>query len=66
MGFLRWIADGLANIGNAIKRLFGIKPKPPREKIRRELRQQWLELAPGEKEVPGVEYDGEVYYGTPK
>jgi hypothetical protein len=70
MGILRWIADGLTGIGHAIiagiGKLFGIKPKPPREKIRAVLRKQWLELASGEKEIPGVEWEGEIYYNTPK
>lgn len=72
MGLLGWIADGLIAIGHTvisgIASLFGIKVKkrPPTAKIRAELRQQWLELAPGEKEVPGVEFEGEIYYETPK
>lgn len=70
MGILKWIGDGLVSIGQTvirgIKRLFGIKPKPPTEKIRAALRKQWLELEPDEKDIPGVEWEGEVYYSTPK
>jgi len=72
MGLLRWIADGLISIGHTIisgiASLFGIKikRKPPTEKIRAELRQQWLELEPGEKEISGIEWEGEIYYETPK
>ena len=40
--------------------------KPPSGKIRAALRQQYLELLPGEKEIPGVEWEGRVYYETPK
>lgn len=42
------------------------KPKPPTEKIRQALRKQWLDLAPGEKEIAGVEWEGEIYFETPK
>jgi hypothetical protein len=77
MGLLNWIKNGLTTIGsffigigesitNTIRLTLGIKPKPPSEKIRAELRQQWLDLAPGEKDIPGVEYEGEIYYETPK
>jgi hypothetical protein len=77
MGLLNRIKEGVATIGgffigigqnitNAIRIALGIKPKPPSEKIRAELRQQWLDLAPGEKEIEGVEWEGEIYYETPK
>jgi hypothetical protein len=70
MGFIKWITDGLVSIGqvitSGIKRLFGIKPKPPTEKIRAAIRKQWLELEPTEEDIPGVEWEGEVYYTTPK
>jgi hypothetical protein len=70
MGILRWIVDGLTGIGHAIitgiGKLFGIKPKPPTEKIKAALRKQWLELEPHEKEIPGIEWEGEIYYETPK
>jgi hypothetical protein len=42
------------------------KGAPPSEEIRAALRQQWLDLLPGEKDIPGVEWEGEVYYETPK
>jgi hypothetical protein len=70
MGILRWIVDGIVSIGhvvtNSIKKFFGIKPKPPTEKIKAALRKQWLELEPHEEEIPGVEYEGDIYYETPK
>lgn len=40
--------------------------KVPSEKIRAELRAQWLALGPEEAEIPGVEWEGEIYYETPK
>lgn len=42
------------------------KPRPPTEKIRAALRKQWLDLAPDEVEIAGVEWEGEIYYETPK
>jgi hypothetical protein len=72
MGILGWIADTVIGIGHAIvagiASIFGIKikPRPSSEKIRAELRQQWLDLAPGETDIPGVEWEGEIYYETPK
>lgn len=72
MGLLGWIADTLIGIGHTVlggvASLFGIKlkKKPPSARIRADLRQQWLELAPGEREIPGVEWEGEIYYETPK
>jgi len=77
MGLISWlksgakaVADTILEIGetiiNGIRSLLGLKKKPPSEKIRAALRQQWLSLAPGEKEIPGVEWEDEVYYETPK
>ena len=70
MGFLNWLSNiviGTAEfLWNGVKFLFGIKPSPPSAKIRAELRKQWLNLAPGEKEIDGVEWEGEIYYETPK
>ena len=68
------IIDGLRNeiltaadiILDGIRSFLGIKKHPPSEKIRAALRQQWLNLAPGEKEIPGVEWEDEIYYETPK
>ena len=50
----------------SLRKYLGFKPKPPREKIRAALRQQYLDLLPGEKEIPGVEWEGEIYYKTPE
>jgi hypothetical protein len=80
-GGLKWIVSApfvaLNNILNAaanateklrenVDELLGFKKKPPTEKIRAALRKQWLELEPHEKEIAGVEYEGEIYYETPK
>jgi hypothetical protein len=77
MGLLNWLKEGLTTVGaffigigesitNALRSALGIKPKPPSAKIRAELRQQWLDLLPGERDIPGVEWEGEIYYETPK
>jgi hypothetical protein len=70
MGILAAIGNFFIGIGEVIiggiRSLLGFKKKPPSDKIRAELRQQWLELLPGEKDIPGVEYEGEVYFETPK
>jgi hypothetical protein len=70
MGILKQILDTIIDIGyaigGAIKSLLGFKPTPPRAKIRAELRAQWLALGKGEKDIPGVEWEGEIYYETPK
>lgn len=50
----------------SLRKFLGLKPKPPRDRIRKVLRKQWLDLLPGEKDIPGVEYEGEVYFETPK
>lgn len=50
----------------SLREYLGFERKPPREKIRAELREQWLNLAPGEKEIEGVEWEGEIYFETPK
>lgn len=63
------LAEGLEVLTDAGKRLrsyFPFKRKPPSEKIRAALRKQWLELEPGEKGIPGVEWEGEIYFETPK
>lgn len=70
MGLLGRLSDVIVKIGGAvlggIKTLFGIRPKPPALKIQAALRKQWLDLAPEEPSIPGVEYEGEIYYETPK
>ena len=77
MGILNSILDGITAIGSfvldvvssgisVIRRVLGLKPRPPRAKIRAGLREQWTSLLPGETEIAGVEYEGEIYYETPK
>lgn len=63
------LAEGLEKLAEAGERLrsyFPFERKPPTEKIKAALRKQWLELEPGEKEIPGVEWEGEIYFETPK
>jgi len=77
VGLINWLKSGILvvvdtilgageTVINGIRSILGIKQKPPSEKIRAALRQQYLDLAPGEKEIPGVEWEDEVYYETPK
>ena len=70
MGILAAVGNFFIGVGKVIKSgirsLLGLKPKPPRDRIRKVLRKQWLDLLPGEKDIPGVEYEGEVYFETPK
>ena len=77
MGIINWLKNGILVIAdtilgagetviNGIRSVLGFKKRPPSEKIRAALRQQYLDLAPGEKEIPGVEWEDEVYYETPK
>ena len=77
VGFIDWLKSGILIIADTIleagetiikgvRSVLGLEKRPPREKIRAALRQQWLSLAPGEKEIPGVEWEDEVYYETPK
>ena len=65
-----WALNSLADAGERVRAhvedIIGVRKKPPSEKIRAALRKQWLELAPGEKDIPGVEWEGEIYYETPK
>jgi hypothetical protein len=63
---LNVFADAGERMRGGVDELLGIKKKPPTEKIKAALRKQWLELAPGETEIPGVEWEGEIYYETPK
>ena len=63
---LNELADAGERMRAGIEEITGVRKKPPREKIRAALRKQWLELAPGEKEIPGVEWEGEIYYETPE
>ena len=63
---LNKIADAGERMRAGVEEITGVRKKPPRKEIRAELRKQWLELAPGEKEFPGVEWEGEMYYATPK
>lgn len=62
---LNTMADAGERVRKHTDEIFGFK-RPPREKIKAALRQQWLELADDEKEIPGVEWEGEIYYETPK
>ena len=70
LGGIVAIGDYILNIGNSVLRhvesFFGIKHKLPTEEIRRRLREQWLALKPEEKDIPGVEVDGETFYETPR
>ena len=77
MGILGSILEGLTSIGSfvldvvssgisVIRSFLGLKPRPPRAEIRAKLREQWTNLLPGETEIAGVEYEGEIYYETPK
>jgi len=77
VGLISWLKSGILTVAdviletgerviNWIRFTLGLKPKLPSEKIRAALRQQYLDLAPGEKEIPGVEWEDEVYYETPK
>lgn len=65
-----YVLNALADVGGRtraiVEDLIGVRKKLPSAKIRTALRKQWLELAPGEKEIPGVEWEGEIYYETPK
>lgn len=63
---LNAVADAGERMRGGIEELTGVRKRPPTAKIRAALRKQWLELAPGEKEIAGVEWEGEVYYETPK
>jgi hypothetical protein len=63
---LKSIADAGERMRSGVEYLTGVRKKPPTEKIRAALRKQWLELASGEKEIAGVEWEGEIYYDTPK
>lgn len=63
---LSGLASACGTLRAAIGDLTGVRKKPPIAKIRAELRQQWLELAFGEKDIPGVEWEGEIFYETPK
>ena len=55
-----------ADAGERLRGYFPFEHKPPKEKIKAALRKQWLDLAPGEKDIPGVEWEGEIYFETPK
>ena len=77
MGILGSILEGITAIGSFvldivssgisfIKSALGMKPSPPRAEIRAKLRAQWTSLLPAETEIPGVEWEGEIYYETPK
>ena len=58
--------EALAGAGERLRSYFPFERKPPREKIKAALRKQWLELGAGEKEIAGVEWEGEIYFETPK
>jgi hypothetical protein len=81
VGAIKWVAAApfividyvfnvFANVGEDLREAVGSlisgKKRPPSDKIRAELRQQWLDLLPGEQDIPGVEWEGEIYYETPK
>jgi len=58
--------ERMAGAGERLRSYFPFEHRPPKEKIKAALREQWLNLEPGEKEIPGVEFEGEIYYETPK
>lgn len=63
---LNALADAGEKMRGDVDIALGLKKRRvPREKIRRALREQYLELLPGE-EIAGVEWEGEIYYETPK
>jgi len=77
MGILNSILEGLTSIGSfvldvvnsgisVLKSILGLKRHPPRAKIRAALRQQYIDLLPGETEIEGVEWEGVIYRKTPE
>ena len=65
-GIFNAIADAGETLRRGTDKLFGFK-KPPSAKIRAALREQWLAIGPKEPQIiPGVEWEGELYFETPK
>lgn len=66
---INYVLNAFADLGEKVRSTVDVAlgfKRPPTEKIKAALRKQWLELAPGETEIPGVEWEGEIYYETPK
>ena len=63
---LNSIADAGERMRAGVEHLTGVRKKPPTEKIKAALRKQWLELEPDEEEIAGVEWEGVIYFETPK
>jgi hypothetical protein len=76
MSILGWIGNAIAGVftslGHSILDLLGLAPKPKRvtgadakEAVNARIRREWLEVGDAQQlKDDGIEYEGEVYYGT--